>query len=197
MPIYHAEEKNEIAKELGYQDFLSAIAPEYARYQSMAPVARLFKVTVPAIAYQLKAQKIRTNLGRDVAPGYLRNAKVKNRTAWGLGYPSYDAAILYMYYVLEWPLPPIANAFRVSVLTIRNRIINHHGRKMRPKGGSRKGGQRGGQLNEKNERVKPVKAIPVKSFKMRALRKEFEEKETRETSERGGNSIWYKPKDKP
>ena len=192
MPIYHAEEKNEIAKELGYQDFLSAIAPEYARYQSMAPVARLFKVTVPAIAYQLKAQKIRTNLGRDVAPGYLRNAKVKNRTAWGLGYPSYDAAILYMYYVLEWPLPPIANAFHVSVITIKNRIVNYHKRKMRPKGGSRKGGQRGGQT----ERV-IVKAIPVKSFKMRALRKEFEEKEARETSERSGNSIWYKPKDKP
>lgn len=193
MPVYNAEEKNQIAKQLGYPDFLSAIAPEYARYQSMAPVARLFKVTVPAIAYQLKAQKIRTNLGRDVAPGYLRNAKVKNRTAWGLGYPSYDVAILYMYYVLEWPLPPIANAFHVSVITIKNRIVNHHGRKMRPKGGSKKGGQRGyGQT----ERV-TVKAIPVKSFKMRALRKEFEEKEARETSERGGNSIWYKPKDKP
>ena len=190
MPVYNAEEKNEIAKQLGYPDFLSAIAPEYARYQSMAPVARLFKVTIPAIAYQLKAQKIRTNLGRDVAPGYLRNAKVKNRTAWGLGYPSYDVAILYMYYVLEWPLPPIANAFRVSVLTIRNRIINHHGRKMRPKGGSRKGGQRG------IDRVKPVKAIPVKSWKMRELREEFEEKEAREqereAGREGGNSIWYK-----
>ena len=104
------------------------------------------------------------------------NLKTLNAIADDLGYPDYDAAILSLYFEKLWALTPIANRFGVSAMTISNRIIKYHGRKLRPKGGKRKSDA-------------PVeKPIPVKSI--RPVDMTCENYRT-QRGYSGGYSIWH------
>lgn len=96
-----------------------------------------------------------------------------------LGYKSYDEAILDLYFVKGWALPPIANRFGVSTMTIHNRLTKYHKRDLRPKGGKRKSCHAG---------LVPVEAaIPVKSLRAKIDCENYKPV----APQRGGNSIWY------
>lgn len=98
-----------------------------------------------------------------------------DRIATDLGYASFDDAIIDLYFGLKWALTPISNRFVVSAVTVKNRIVKVHGRKLRPKGGRRKSDA-------------PIeKPIPVKS-----LNKRYDcENYKTQRGYSGGNSIWH------
>jgi len=101
-----------------------------------------------------------------------------DRIADTMGYVNFDDAIIDLYFGLKWALTPISNRFGVSGVTIKNRIVKVHKRKLRPKG-------------EKRKSNAPVeKPIPVKS---RWTYDDCDcENYRTQRGYRGGNCVWHK-----
>lgn len=59
--LWYKDDKQAIAKKMGYNSFFEAIACEYEKLKSLSRVGDLFDVTWPTIRYHLKKMDVPIN----------------------------------------------------------------------------------------------------------------------------------------